>query len=179
MIDANEDVRNLGVVNGNPMVQIAISRQPNANVVETVARIKALMPAFQAQLPPDRPFQDRPATAPITTQASLRDAQRTVGDLRFASGAGGVLLPAQRLVRLLIPSVSVLYRSSPTFGAMYLLGFTLDNLSLMALTIATGFVVDDAIVVIENITRHIENGMKPEAGRPQRERRRSASRCSP
>jgi len=159
VIDANEDVRNLGLVNGKPMVQIQINRQPNANVVETVARIKALMPQFQAQLPPTVRFtvaQDRT----ITTRDSIHDAQRNM-----VISIGLVILVVFIFLRsgwsTFIPSVSVPVSIIATFGAMYLIGYTLDNLSLMALTIATGFVVDDAIVVIENITRHLEGGMKP------------------
>jgi multidrug efflux pump len=159
VIDGNEDVRNLGIVNGNPMVQIQINRQPNANVVETVARIKALMPQFQAQLPPTVRFkiaQDRT----ITTRDSIHDAQRNM-----IISIGLVILVVFVFLRsgwsTFIPSVSVPVSIIATFGAMYLIGYTLDNLSLMALTIATGFVVDDAIVVIENITRHLEGGLKP------------------
>ena len=159
VIDANEDVRNLGLVNGNPMVQIQINRQPNANVVETVARIKALMPQFQAQLPPTVRFkiaQDRT----ITTRDSIHDAQRNM-----VISIGLVIFVVFIFLRsgwsTFIPSVSVPVSIIATFGAMYLIGYTLDNLSLMALTIATGFVVDDAIVVIENITRHLESGLKP------------------
>jgi multidrug efflux pump len=159
VIDANEDVRNLGIVNGNPMVQIQISRQPNANIVETVARIKDLMPQFQAQLPPTVRFKIA-SDRTITTHDSLRDAQRNV-----IVSIGLVVLVVFVFLRsawsTFIPSVSVPVSIIATFGAMYLIGYTLDNLSLMALTIATGFVVDDAIVVIENITRHLENGMKP------------------
>ena len=159
VIDANEDVRNLGLVNGNPMVQIQINRQPNANVVETVARIKALMPQFQAQLPPTVKFkiaQDRT----VTTRDSIHDAQRnmivSIGLVIFV-----VFIFLRSGWSTFIPSVSVPVSIIATFGAMYLIGYTLDNLSLMALTIATGFVVDDAIVVIENITRHLEGGLKP------------------
>jgi len=159
VIDANEDVRNFGMVNGNPMVQIQINRQPNANIVDTVARIKALMPGFQAQLPPTVHFQiafDRT----VTTHDSLRDAQRNV-----IVAIGLVIFVVFIFLRsgwsTFIPSVAVPVSIIATFGAMYLLGYTLDNLSLMGLTIATGFVVDDAIVVIENIMRHIENGMNP------------------
>ena len=159
VIDANEDVRNLGIVNGSPMVQIQINRQPNANIVDTVARIKALMPQFQAQLPPTVRFKIA-SDRTITTADSLRDAQRNV-----IISIGLVILVVFVFLRsawsTFIPSVSVPVSIIATFGAMYLLGYTLDNLSLMALTIATGFVVDDAIVVIENITRHLENGMKP------------------
>jgi multidrug efflux pump len=159
VIDANEDVRNFGVVNGNPMVQIQINRQPNANIIDTVARIKALMPQFQAQLPPTVRFKIA-SDRTITTRETMRDAQRNV-----IVSIGLVVLVVFLFLRsawsTFIPSVSVPVSIIATFGAMYLLGYTLDNLSLMALTIATGFVVDDAIVVIENITRHLEHGMKP------------------
>ncbi|HUP05000.1 MAG TPA: efflux RND transporter permease subunit [Bryobacteraceae bacterium] len=159
VIDANEDVRNFALVNGNPMVQIQVSRQPGANIVETVNRVKALMPEFQAQLPPTVRFKIA-SDRTTTTQASLHDAQRNV-----IVSIGLVVLVVFLFLRsawsTFIPSVSVPVSIIATFGAMYLLGYTLDNLSLMALTIATGFVVDDAIVVIENITRHLENGMKP------------------
>jgi multidrug efflux pump len=159
VIDANEDVRNLGIVNGSPMVQIQISRQPNANIVETVARIKALMPQFEAQLPPTVRFKIA-SDRTITTRDSMADAQRNM-----VVSIGLVILVVFVFLRsgwsTFIPSVSVPVSIIATFGAMYLMGYTLDNLSLMALTIATGFVVDDAIVVIENITRHLEHGMKP------------------
>ena len=159
VIDANEDVRNFGVVNGDPMVQIQINRQPNANIIDTVARIKALMPQFQAQLPPSVKFKIA-SDRTITTHASLHDAQRNV-----IVSIGLVVVVVFLFLRngwsTFIPSISVPVSIIATFGAMYLIGYTLDNLSLMALTIATGFVVDDAIVVIENITRHLENGMKP------------------
>ncbi|HEY2153325.1 MAG TPA: efflux RND transporter permease subunit, partial [Vicinamibacterales bacterium] len=159
VIDANEDVRNLGIVNGSPMVQIQISRQPNANIVETVARIKALMPQFEAQLPPTVRFKIA-SDRTTTTKESMDDAQRnmiiSIGLVIFV-----VFLFLRSGWSTFIPSISVPVSIIATFGAMYLLGYTLDNLSLMALTIATGFVVDDAIVVIENITRHLENGLKP------------------
>jgi multidrug efflux pump len=159
VVDGNEDVRNFGLVNGRPMVQIQINRQPNANIVDTVARIKALMPQFQAQLPPTVRFMIA-SDRTITTQESMHDAQRNV-----IVSIGLVILVVFIFLRnawsTFIPSVTVPVSIIATFGAMYLLGYTLDNLSLMALTIATGFVVDDAIVVVENITRHIENGLKP------------------
>ena len=161
VIDANEDVRNLGIVNGNPMVQIQINRQPNANVVDTVARIKALMPQFEAQLPPTVRFKIA-SDRTITTKNSIHDAQRNM-----IISIGLVILVVFIFLRsgwsTFIPSISVPVSIIATFGAMYLIGYTLDNLSIMALTIATGFVVDDAIVVIENITRHLEGGMKPMA----------------
>src|ERR1035438_5074680 len=159
VVDANEDVRNFGVVNGDPMVQIQISRQPNANIIDTVARIKALMPQFEAQLPPTVRFKIA-SDRTITTKESMRDAQRNV-IISISLVVLVVFLFLRSAWSTFIPSVSVPVSIIATFGAMYLIGYTLDNLSLMALTIATGFVVDDAIVVIENITRHIELGLKP------------------
>jgi multidrug efflux pump len=159
VVDGNEDIRNLGIVNGNPMVQIQINRQPNANIIETVARIKALMPQFEAQLPPTVRFKIA-SDRTTTTRDSMRDAQKEV-----LISIGLVILVVFIFLRsgwsTFIPGVVVPVSIIATFGVMYLLGYTLDNLSLMALTIATGFVVDDAIVVIENITRHVENGMGP------------------
>ncbi len=159
VIDANEDVRNLGLVNGDPMVQIQINRQPNANIIDTVARIKALMPQFQAQLPPTVRFRIA-SDRTTTTRESLRDAQRNV-IVSIVLVVLVVFIFLRSAWSTFIPSISVPVSIIATFGAMYLIGYTLDNLSLMALTIATGFVVDDAIVVIENITRHLEHGMKP------------------
>jgi len=159
VIDANEDVRNLGIVNGNPMVQIQISRQPNANIIDTVSRIKALMPQFQAQLPPSVRFRIA-SDRTITTHDSLHDAERNV-IVSISLVVLVVFVFLRSAWSTFIPSITVPVSIIATFGAMYLIGYTLDNLSLMALTIATGFVVDDAIVVIENITRHIEHGMKP------------------
>jgi multidrug efflux pump len=161
VVDGNEDVRNLGIVNGDPMVQIQINRQPNANVVDTVARIKALMPQFEAQLPPSVKFKIA-SDRTITTRDSMHDAQRNM-----IVSIMLVILVVFIFLRsgwsTFIPSIVVPVSIVATFGAMYLMGYTLDNLSIMSLTIATGFVVDDAIVVIENITRHLENGMKPMA----------------
>ncbi len=159
VIDGNEDVRNLGIVNGNPMVQIQINRQPNANIVDTVARIKALMPQFQAQLPPTVRFKIA-SDRTITTRDSMRDAQRNM-IVSIVLVVLVVFVFLRSGWSTFIPSIAVPVSIIATFGVMYLMGYTLDNLSLMALTIATGFVVDDAIVVIENITRHLENGMKP------------------
>src|SRR5580704_8577690 len=120
VIDGNEDVRNLGLVNGNPMVQIQINRQPNANIVDTVARIKELMPQFRAQLPPTVRFQivsDRT----ITTQESMRDAQRTV-IISIALVILVVFIFLRSARSTFIPSVSVPVSIIATFGAMYLLG---------------------------------------------------------
>src|SRR5271170_2566639 len=159
VVDSNEDIRNLGIVNGNPMVQIQINRQPNANIVDTVAQVKALMPQFAAQLPPTVRFKIA-SDRTVTTRASIHDAQRNM-----IVSIGLVVLVVFIFLRsgwsTFIPGVVVPVSIIATFGVMYMMGYTLDNLSLMALTIATGFVVDDAIVVIENIMRHIEDGMKP------------------
>ncbi len=157
VIDSVEDIRNLGLADGKPAVLIQIRRQPNANVVDTVRRINEILPRFRASLPPTVDFKvenDRT----ITIRDSVRDAQRNM-----VISIGLVIVVVFIFLRngwaTFIPSVSVPVSLIATFGAMYLLGYNLDNLSLMGLTIATGFVVDDAIVVIENITRHIENGM--------------------
>src|SRR5580700_1717859 len=157
VIDSVEDIRNLGLADGKPAVLIQIRRQPNANVVETVQRIKDMLPRFKASLPPTVDFKvenDRTTTI----RDSVRDAQRNM-----VISIGLVIFVVFVFLRngwaTFIPSISVPVSLIATFGAMYLLGYNLDNLSLMGLTIATGFVVDDAIVVIENITRHIEDGM--------------------
>jgi multidrug efflux pump len=159
VVEGNEDVRNLGIVNGNPMVQIQINRQPGANVVDTVARVKALMPEFEAQLPPTVRFKIA-SDRTITTRDSMHDAQRNML-VSIALVIFVVFIFLRSGWSTFIPSIVVPVSIVATFGAMYVFGYTLDNLSIMALTIATGFVVDDAIVVIENITRHLENGMKP------------------
>jgi len=159
VVDGNEDVRNLGIANGSPMVQIQVSRQPGANVVDTVARIKALMPQFEAQLPLSVRFKIA-SDRTITTHDSMVDAQRNVV-VSIALVIFVVFIFLRSGWSTFIPSISVPVSIIATFGAMYLIGYTMDNLSLMSLTIATGFVVDDAIVVIENITRHLEAGMKP------------------
>src|SRR5580698_6668397 len=157
VIDSVEDVRNLGLADGQPAVLIQIRRQPAANVVDVVKRIKEILPRFKATLPTSVDFRienDRT----ITIRNSVRDAQRnmviSIGLVIFV-----VFIFLRNGWATFIPSVSVPVSLIATFGAMYLLGYNLDNLSLMGMTIATGFVVDDAIVVIENITRHIENGM--------------------
>jgi multidrug efflux pump len=157
VVDSVEDIRNLGLADGQPAVLIQIRRQPNANVVATVKRIKDMLPRFKASLPPTVNFKvENDRTTTIAD--SVRDAQRNM-----VISIGLVIFVVFFFLRngwaTFIPSVSVPVSLIATFAAMYLLGYTLDNLSLMGLTIATGFVVDDAIVVIENITRHIESGM--------------------
>ncbi len=176
VVDSVEDVRTTGIANGKPAVLLIIFRQPGANIIETVDRIKDLLPQLQAEIPPTIRFAgvlDRSTTI----RASVRDVQVTL--LISILLVVLVVFVFLRSVRVtLIPSVAVPVSLVGTFGAMYLLGYSIDNLSLMAMTIATGFVVDDAIVVIENITRHLENGASPLRGRAPRARARSPSRCS-
>jgi multidrug efflux pump len=159
VVDGTEDVRNMGISNGKPAVLLQVSRQPNANIIDTVDRIKALLPVFRASLPPNVQLNiDTDRTT--TIRSSVFDAQRNM-----LISMGLVILVVFVFLRsfavTLIPAISVPVSLIGAFGIMYLAGYTLDNLSLMGLAIATGFVVDDAIVVIENITRHIENGMQP------------------
>ncbi len=161
VVDGNEDVRNMGLARGKPAVMIQVNRQPNANIIDTVDRIEALLPQFRASLPPAvRLDVDNDRTT--TIRASVVDAQRNMA-ISITLVIAVVFLFLRNARATFIPSIVVPVSLIGTFGAMYLLNYNLDNLSLMALTIATGFVVDDAIVVIENITRHIELGMKPMA----------------
>ncbi|MEO7026895.1 MAG: efflux RND transporter permease subunit, partial [Caulobacteraceae bacterium] len=155
--DSVEDIHNLGLVNGHPAVVLVITRQPGANIIGTVDRIKALIPTLQRALPSDidmRVAVDRT----ITIRSSLADVERTVLiAVLLVVAVTAFFLRNGRAV--LIPSVAVSVSLLGALGVMFLLRFSLDNLSLMALTVATGFVVDDAIVVLENITRHREAGM--------------------
>ncbi len=155
--DSVEDLRNLGLYNGVPAVIVLIFPQANANVVKTTDQIKAMLPALRAALPGGVELHmaiDRSATI----RASLADTQFTLA-VSVALVIMVVLVFLRTLRSTLIPAVAVPTSIISTFAAMYLLGFSLDNLSLMALTVATGFVVDDAIVVLENIARHMEAGM--------------------
>ncbi|HSM95378.1 MAG TPA: efflux RND transporter permease subunit, partial [Rhizomicrobium sp.] len=155
--DGVENVRNLGLANGKPAVLVILYRQPGANVIKVVDSIHALLPELQASIPGSIrivPTNDRTTTI----RASLHDVEFTM----FVSIVLVVLvvfLFLRNVRTALVPSVAVPLSLIGTFGVMYLLGFSLDNLSLMALTVATGFVVDDAIVVLENVTRHVEAGM--------------------
>ncbi|HEU0117866.1 MAG TPA: efflux RND transporter permease subunit [Alphaproteobacteria bacterium] len=157
--DSVEDIRNQGLFNGQPSVVLIITKQPGANIIETVDRIKAMMPQLKASIPSAIDLtiaMDRTRTI----RASLSDVERTLTiSIILVILVVFVFLRNGRAT--LIPTVAVPVSLIGTFGAMYMLGYSLDNLSLMSLTIATGFVVDDAIVVLENITRHIEAGMKP------------------
>ncbi len=157
--DSVEDVRNAGLANGKPSVLVLLTRQPNANIIETVDRVRALLPQLQASMP--AAIDMVVATDQTTTiRASLHDVERTLV-ISMALVILVVFLFLRNWRATLIPSVAVPVSLIGTFGVMYLLGYSLDNLSLMALTIATGFVVDDAIVVLENISRHLEQGMRP------------------
>jgi multidrug efflux pump len=155
--DSVQDLRNEGQANGQPSVLVILSRQPGANIIDTVDQVKAELPQLQAALPSDVNLtivSDRSGTI----RASLRDTKWTLL-LAVALVTLVVFLALGDLRAALVPAVVVPVSLIGTFSGMYLLGFSLDNLSLMALTIATGFVVDDAIVVLENISRHVEQGM--------------------
>ena len=159
VVDSSEDIRNAGTVNGMPSVLVILFRQPQANIIDTVDRVRQLMPLLQASIPPSIHISvgvDRTTTI----RASVHDVE-----ISLAISVLLVILVVFVFLRSVwataIPSVSVPLSLVGTFGVMYLLGFTIDNLSLMALTISTGFVVDDAIVVIENVTRYLEKGFSP------------------
>ncbi len=157
--DSVEDIRAFGIANGVPSITVMMFRQPGANIIETVDRIRALLPQLQAQVPADMLVSvamDRTRTI----RASLEEVQFTLL-ISIALVILVVFLFLRDLRATFIPSIAVPVSLVSTFGVMYLAGYSIDNLSLMALTIATGFVVDDAIVVIENIIRHIEDGMTP------------------
>jgi multidrug efflux pump len=155
--DSVEDLRNLGLANGNPGVLIIVTRQPSANIIDTVERVRALLPQLKASIPADIDLAV-PMDRTTTIRGSLRDVERTLL-ISLALVVLVVFLFLRDWRATLIPSVAVPVSLIGTFGAMYLLGYSLDNLSLMALTVGTGFVVDDAIVVLENAVRHIEGGM--------------------
>jgi len=159
VIDDAENVKQAAWMNDVPAVIVNIQRQPGANVIEVVNRIKKLLPQLQGALPAS--VQVSVLTDRTTTiRASVRDVQFTLM-LSIALVVMVIFLFLRNFAATAIPSVSVPLSLVGTFGVMYLLGFSLDNLSLMALTIATGFVVDDAIVMIENIARYVEAGESP------------------
>src|ERR1019366_7412155 len=157
--DSVEDIRNAGVANGKPAVLIIVFRQPGANIIETVDRCYAVLPQLQASIPPGMHLEimvDRTTTI----RASIKDVERTL-IISILLVILVVFIFLRNPLATLIPSVVVPLSLIGTFGVMYLLDYSLDNLSLMALTISTGFVVDDAIVVIENISRYLEKEMAP------------------
>jgi multidrug efflux pump len=157
--DSVQNIRTSGYVNGKPCVNLIINRQPGANIIETVEQIEKALPSLKASIPSGIDMTiviDRTTTI----RASVQDVEITL-----AISIGLVIMVVFIFLRnvraTLIPSVAVPVSLIGTFGVMYLCGYSIDNLSLMALTISTGFVVDDAIVVIENITRYLEQGMSP------------------
>ena len=157
VVDGVENIRTAAVSNGVPAVLVQITRQPEANIIETVDRIKATLPALQASIPAGINL-DIAADRSVTIRASLHDVEISLM-LSVTLVTMVVFLFLREVRSTLVPSVAVPVSLIGTCAAMYLCGFSLNNLSLMALTIATGFVVDDAIVVLENISRHMENGM--------------------
>jgi multidrug efflux pump len=157
--DSVQDVNNYGGANGKPAVLLILFKEPGANIIKTVDNVRALLPQLQASIPAAIDVGVLLDRTP-TIRASLREVERSllisVGLVIMV-----VFLFLRRVRSALIPSVAVPASLAGTFGVMYLCGYSLDNLSLMALTVATGFVVDDAIVVLENITRHMERGKTP------------------
>ncbi|ODV13322.1 MAG: multidrug transporter subunit MdtC [Rubrivivax sp. SCN 70-15] len=161
VVDSVQDLRNYGATNGRPAILLFVLKEPGANIIQTVQRVRELLPRLQASIPPAIDVQVVSDRTP-TIRASLREVERAL-----AIAIGLVVLVVLLFLRnwraALIPSVAVPVSLAGTVGVMYLCGYSLDNLSAMALTVATGFVVDDAIVVLENINRHVEHGLAPRA----------------
>jgi multidrug efflux pump len=158
-VDSVEDLRNAGYSNGSPSVLLTINRQPGANIIDTVDHIRETLPQLKAAIPQAINLtvtQDQT----VTIRASVHDVEITLM-ISVALVILVVFVFLRDVRTTFIPSVAVPVSLIGTFGVMYLCGYSIDNLSLMALTISTGFVVDDAIVVIENITRYLEEGMRP------------------
>jgi multidrug efflux pump len=157
--DSVQDVRTFGAANSRPAVLLIMYRQPGANIIQTVDSVRALLPRLRAAIPAAIDLKVVMDRTP-TIRGSLREVQRTL-----AIAVGLVILVVFLFLRraraALIPSIAVPVSLIGTCGVMYLAGYSIDNLSLMALTVATGFVVDDAIVVTENISRHLEAGKPP------------------
>jgi multidrug efflux pump len=159
VVDATESLRTAGMMNGMQTVDLIIFKQPGANVIETVDRVKAELGAMQAAIPVSQKIT-LTMDQTTTIRASLHDVERTL-----VISIGLVVVVVFVFLRnwraTIIPGIAVPVSLIGTFAVMYLLGYSLDNLSLMALTISTGFVIDDAIVVMENIARYLEGGMTP------------------
>ncbi len=157
--DSVQDVRNYGVVNGQPTIALFVLKEPGANIIETVQRVRDLLPVLQASIPKAVDLKVVIDRTP-TIRASLKEVERAM-----AIAVGLVVLVVLLFLRnwraTLLPTIAVPVSLAGTVGVMYLCGYSFDNLSAMALTVATGFVVDDAIVVLENITRYIEQGLSP------------------
>jgi multidrug efflux pump len=159
VVDSVEDTRTNGIYNGQSAIPIIVFRQPGANIIDAVDRVRDLIPILQASIPPGMKL-----TAAVDRTTTIRASVHDV-EVTLLISIGLVVLVVFVFLRdlrsTLIPSVAVPVSLIGTFGVMYLVGYSIDNLSLMALAIATGFVVDDAIVVIENITRYLEQGLSP------------------
>ena len=157
--DSVQDVRNAGMANARPAILLLIRKLPEANIIDTVDRIRAAVPELREIIPASIQIDVAQDRSP-TIRASLAEVEQSL-----VLSVGLVILVVFTFLRsgraTLIPAVAVPVSLIGTFAAMYLCGFSLNNLSLMALTVATGFVVDDAIVVLENISRHVEAGLKP------------------
>jgi multidrug efflux pump len=158
-VDSVQDLRNSGYANGKPSVLVIIFRQPGANIIDTVNRVRAAMPQLKAAIPSAIDLQVA-LDQTTTIRASVNDVEVTLL-ISIALVILVVFFFLRNPRTTFIPSVAVPVSLIGTFGVMYMLGYSIDNLSLMALTISTGFVVDDAIVVIENITRYLEQGLQP------------------
>ncbi len=157
--DRPENIRNAGYANGKPSVLVILFRQPNANIINTVDGVRAVLPQLKAAIP--QAIDMRVAMdQTVTIRASVSNVEQTLM-ISVVLVILVVFIFLRNPRTTFIPSIAVPISLLGTFGVMYLLGYSLDNLSLMALTISTGFVVDDAIVVIENITRYLEQGMPP------------------
>ena len=159
VVDSQQDLRNAGLVNGQPSVSMILFRQPGANIIETVDRVNALLPGLRASIPGAIDLKVVMDRTP-TIRSALLEVERTL-IISVVLVVLVVFLFLRDVRAALIPSVVVPVSLVGTFALMHLAGFSLNALSLMALTIATGFVVDDAVVVVENVTRHIENGKSP------------------
>jgi multidrug efflux pump len=157
--DSEQDLRNAGLHNGKPSVMLILNRQPGANIIETVDQVRALLPQLRASIPAAIDLKVVMDRTP-TIRASLVEVERTLL-ISVVLVVLVVFLFLRDARAALVPIVAVPVSLIGTFGVMYLAGYSLNNLSLMALTIATGFVVDDAVVVLENISRHVEEGMEP------------------
>lgn len=159
VVDSVEDLRNTGLADGRPAVMLTLFKQPGSNIIETVERVRDLLPALRAAIPSAIDLAVVMDRTP-TIRTSLHDAETTLV-VAIALVILVVFLFLRNARTTLIPAVAVPVSLLGTFGVMYLAGYSIDNLSLTALTIATGFVVDDAIVVLENCTRHLEQGQRP------------------
>jgi len=157
--DSVEDIRNFALADGRPSVSLLIFRQPGANIIQTIENVKSVLPQLRSQLPAAIDL-DIGMDRSTTIRASLLEVQKTLL-ISILLVIVVVYLFLRDIRATIVPTIAVPVSLIGTFGVMYLLGYSLDNLSLMALTISTGFVVDDAIVVTENISRYLEKGLKP------------------